>query len=160
MKKERHKKRPSSTRIEAARDKIYKANDPVRLAMIFFPKRDAREMRTTFLAIYYEIRKARNKRIATLNHIPSKYEINMTCFLKARSKMARLGLITKYGGYWTFSDRFQYALLDLIKKVSELEIPPSTIDEENMELTFIASAKREIVPEQLRIRRDDTEDDD
>ena len=51
---------PISAKIEINKDKIYRISDPVQLAEIFFPSKNAHQRRAAFLAILFEIKNSPN----------------------------------------------------------------------------------------------------
>jgi hypothetical protein len=145
-------KETSSARIEASRGRIYKAYDPVEIAKIFFPQKDSFQKRASFVAIIFELRKAPNQKLPTLNHIPDDYGIRQSSFSKARSKMTRIGLIKRTSGYWGFSSRFESSMKTLINNLARIQAVPNTHDK-GMEDSFMESAKTEPVFRQLRKKR-------
>ena len=94
------------------------------------------------MAIFIELRKAKEKKLISLNHIPSKYKIPSSTFTRARSKMTYLGLITKYGGYWMFSTGFASSMKKLAEILLVHQNAPET-DESNLEYIYVEAAKSE-----------------
>ena len=150
-----YKDRLASARIEASRDRLYRAADPVAISKIFFPQKDSFAKRTAFLAIIFELRKASYQRLEKLDLIPKKYDIQPPTFYKARQIMTRLGLIKKTSGAWHFSTRFEKAMERLIQNVETITAVP-TQDEIDMEPAFIEAAKTE--PVYYKLRKKDDED--
>lgn len=151
-----------SAKIESSRSRLYKVSDPVQLAKIFFPMKSAKQKRASFLAIMYEIRNAslQKARPSKLNKIPKKYDLNETCYFEARAKMQRMGLIAKYTGYWTFSNRFENAWIDFFKKLEAIRYPAADSTERGNEFIFIENAKIENINKQVRKKKDRYADDD
>lgn len=158
----RYKNDKNSSKIEASRSRLEKVSDPVQLSKIFFPMRSAKQKRAAFLAIIYEIRNSslQKARPNKLNKIPKKYGINKTCYFEARAKMHRIGLVAKYTGYWTFSDRFKSAWEKFIIKIEALRYPASDSIERGNELVFIENAKREDIYQQSWKKKDRYADED
>jgi len=157
----RYKNDKNSAKIEASRSRLEKVSDPTQLSKIFFPMKSAKQKRAAFLAIIYEIRNSSLQKAwpNKLNKIPKKYNINKTCYFEARAKMHRIGLIAKYTGYWTFSDRFENAWKKFITKLESLRYPAENRFERGNELIFIENAKREDIYEQIRKKKDRYADD-
>ena len=152
MKKRSRKKYKDSvvsSKIEGARDKIFKATDLLQISMIFFPQKAAKQKRTAFIAMYSELRNATEKKLESFNHIPFKYSIKESVMVKARSKMARLGLIAKYGGYWTFSRAFENSMLRLLERLERLQTKPDA-NERRLDAMYIEAAKELSPVEQKR----------
>lgn len=152
-----YRKVADSATIEASRDRLYRAADPLAIAKIFFPKIDSFARRTAFVAIIFEIRKAPDQHLhyKKMKAIPKKFDIDISVFSKARSKMTRLGLIKNTSGYWHFSTRFEKAMERLIQNLEAITAVP-TQDEINMENIYIESARRE--PVYYKLRKKETED--
>ena len=150
--KDKYFDKSTPTKIDVARDKLYKINDPVQLSKIFFPNNDAKQKRAAFLAIIFEIRNSsyQKARPYKLNKIPKKYDINKSSFFKARSKMQRIGLIAKSAGYWKFSDGFTNAIQILIERLTSIRHPASSLSEDGLEGIYIETAKVESIYQQLR----------
>ena len=153
-----YKERAMSARIEVSRDRLYRSTDPVEISKIFFPQKNSFAKRASFVAIMFELRKAKNQHLEDLNHIPKKYDINETSFIKARQIMVRIGLIKKTSGQWHFSTRFEKAMERLIQNIDVLMAVP-TQDDLYKEGVFIESAKREPVYYKLR-KKDNKEQND
>ena len=151
------------TKIEAAKNRIYKIDDIIKLSKIFFPQNAAKMKRASFVAIFIELRKAKEKKLRTLNRIPSKYEIPRSTFTRARSKMVHLGLIRKYGGYWIFSTGFASSMKKLADLLRVHQYAPEK-DETEKEYIYVESAKNEdifyrkiedAVAEKLRLEQEE-----
>ena len=52
-----------SDKIIANKDKIYRISDPIQLAEIFYPAKNAGHRRAAFLAIFFEIKNAKDQRL-------------------------------------------------------------------------------------------------
>ena len=150
-------------KIEAAKYRIYKIDDIVKLSKIFFPQNAAFKKRACFVAIFIELRKAKDKKLKTLNHIPSKYDIAHSIFTRARSKMKYLGLINRYGGYWIFSTGFASSMKKLAEIVEVHQHAPET-NEDHLEYIYVEVAKKEkvffrkmedLISEQRRIKQEE-----
>lgn len=152
-KKKKFRDRPASARIEASRDRLYRATDPVAIAKVFFPQKHSFHKRTAFVTIIFELRKARDQKLETLNHIPDKFKISPSSFCKARSIMTRVGLIKKTGKRWGFSSRFEKGVSRLIDNLDAIKAIP-TAHEKGMESVFISAAKTEPVYYKLREKWD------
>lgn len=137
----------------AQRDRIYKANDPLKLAMIFFPQKTAKIKRAAFLAIYFELRNAKDKKLETLNFIPLKYKISHSVFVKARSKMKRIGLINRYSGMWTFSEAFENSMARLCENLRILQTASKDRHDETLENIYIETAKSLETTRQYRLKK-------
>ena len=137
----RRAKTPVSTKIEANKDKIYRISDPIQLAEIFFPAKNAYQKRAAFLAIFFEIKNGRDQKLETTDHIANTYELSPSSVTKARSKMSRLGLIRKREGCWIFSTVFTRTLNILAEKVQTYKSPTHTGEERERELLFVQIAK-------------------
>jgi|GEM_PF-1362144 hypothetical protein len=142
MEKKDIKKIILPAKIEAAKYKIYKIDDIIKLSKIFFPQNAAFKKRASFVAIFIELRKAKDKKLKTLNHIPSKYDIAHSIFTRARSKMKYLGLITKYGGYWMFSTGFASSMKKMAGILKVHQQAPET-NEDHLEYIYVEAAKSE-----------------
>ena len=105
-----------SSKIEINKDRIYRVSDPIQLAEIFFPSKNAYRKRAAFLAVFFEIKNARSQRLETTDHISQKYELSQSSITKARTKMTRIGLIRKREGFWIFSTVFAKSMDNLAKK--------------------------------------------
>ena len=134
-------KTPISDKIELNKDKIYRISDPIQLAEIFFPSKNASQRRAAFLAIFFEIKNAPNQRLDTTNHIGKEYGISQSAITKARAKMNRIGLVRKRDGYWIFSTVFEKSLENVVKKIEAHQAPAQTKDERDREKLFVEIAK-------------------
>jgi len=130
-----------STKIEANKDKIYRANDPILFAEIFFPHKNASTRRAALLAIFREIKNSQNQRIESTYYIVEKYGLSQSCVIKARVKMARIGLIVKREGYWKFSTVFANAIRNLVLKCESYQVPAQNCEERDRERLYIEMAK-------------------
>jgi hypothetical protein len=132
---------PISAKIEVNKDKIYRISDPVQLAEIFFPSKNAKQRRAAFLAILFEIKNSCNQRLGTTDHIAKKYSLSHSALTKARSKMTRIGLIRKREGYWIFSTAFLKAIECLGHKLKSNQAPAQNLDQMDRERLFVEIAK-------------------
>jgi len=130
-----------STKIEVNKDKVYRISDPIQLAEIFFPSKNAGQRRAAFLAIIFDIKNAENQKLETTDHLALKYGIGRSTITKARAKMSRIGLIRKRGGYWMFSSVFEKTLKNLIVKIVTYQVPAQTIQESKRERFFVEMAR-------------------
>ena len=130
-----------SDKIEVNKDKIYRISDPIQLAEIFYPAKNAHQRRAAFLAIFFEIKNARNQRLDSTDYISEEYKLSQSTVNKARTKMSRLGLIRKREGYWIFSTVFVRSLENLIKKIDAYQTSVQTKDELERERMFVEMAK-------------------
>ena len=130
-----------SDKIEVNKDKIYRISDPIQLAEIFFPAKNACNRRAAFLAIFFEIKNADNQRVESTDYIAGKYDLSQSSIIKARVKMSRIGLIRKRDGFWIFSTVFGKSLENLAGKIEVYKEPANTIDERNRERMFVELAK-------------------
>ena len=132
---------PISTKIEFNKDRIYRISDPIQLAEIFFPAKNAQHKRAAFLAIFFEIKNAKDQKLDTTDHIAKKYGLGQSSVTKARTKMTRIGLIRKRDGYWIYSSVFGKTLKNLITKIEAYQIPAKADQEKDRERFFIEMAK-------------------
>ena len=130
-----------SDKIEVNKDKIYRISDPIQLAEIFFPSKNACNRRAAFLAIFFEIKNANNQRIESTDYIAGKYGLSQSSIIKARVKMSRIGLIRKRDGFWIFSTVLGKSLENLIKKIESYRAPAQSEDLKERERIFVELAK-------------------
>ena len=136
-------KKGQSDKIEINRHKIYRINDPIEFATIFFPNKNASHRRAAFLAIFFEIKNAERQKIETTDYIAEKYGLNPSTVIKARTKMVRLGIIAKYGCYWQFCSVFKNALEMMIQVVERFKSPVEKETQLIGEKMYIEMAKGE-----------------
>jgi hypothetical protein len=135
-------KRPAKVdKIDINKDRIYRLSDPIQLACIFFPSKNAKSKRAAFLAIFFEIRGSLSMRVATTDHVAKKYNLSPSSVTKARAKMVRVGLIRRRQGYWQFSTVFTKSLENLAQKLAAYQIPPNSEDEREKERFFVELAQ-------------------
>jgi len=112
------------TKIEFNCNKINRIQDLDEFAAIFFPRN--REHQKIFLAIFIEIKYAKEGFVPYLLPLCDKYRFSPRMLETVRSKMRRLGLIdhvsrfSKVHGYkdgWVFSSRFSRSLARLAELV-------------------------------------------
>jgi len=132
---------PISAKIEINKDRIYRISDPIQLAEIFFPSKNARQRRAAFLAILLEIKNSPNQRLNTTDHIAKKYSLSQSALTKARTKMTRIGLIRKREGYWIFSTVFLKTIESLCEKIKAYQAPAQNRDQIDRERLFVEIAK-------------------
>ena len=137
----RSAREPTSTKIEINKDRIYRISDPIQLAETFFPAKNAHQKRAAFLAIFFEIKNAKDQKLDTTNHIAEKYGLGQSSITKARTKMTRIGLIRKRDGYWLFSTVFCKSLDNLIQKIRAYQIIVHNSEERDREKLFVEMAK-------------------
>lgn len=130
-----------STKIEINKDKVYRISDPIQLAEIFFPVKNAHKKRAAFLAIFFEIKNTKDQKLDTTDHIAAKYGLGQSSITKARTKMSRIGLIRKRDGYWIYSSVFGKTLRNLITKLETFQIPVSNNEEKEREKFYVEMAK-------------------
>jgi len=140
--------RPAYTRkskvldkIIANKDKIYRISDPIQLSEIFYPARNAKQRRSAFLAIFFEIKNTKDQRLETTDHISDKYGLSQSSVNKARTKMSRVGLIRKREGCWIFSTVFARSLENLTKKIKVYQAPAQSKEEKDRERMYVDMAK-------------------
>ena len=132
---------PISAKIEINKDKIYRISDPIQLAEIFFPSKNAHQRRAAFLAILFEIKNSPNQRLNTTDHIAKKHSLSQSALTKARTKMTRIGLIRKREGYWIFSTVFLKTIESLCEKIKAYQAPAQNRDQIDREQLFVEIAK-------------------
>ncbi len=132
---------PISAKIEINKDKIYRISDPIQLAEIFFPSKNAHQRRAALLAIFFEIKNSPNQRLNTTDHIAKKYALSQSALTKARTKMTRMGLIRKREGHWIFSTTFFKTLEGLNEKIKAYQTPAQNRDQIDRERLFVEIAK-------------------
>ena len=138
-------KRPAygsiSTKIEVNKDRIYRISDPIQLAEIFFPAKNAHQKRAAFLAIFFELKNAPGQRLTTTDHVAAKYGLSPSAITKSRAKMARIGLVRRRDGNWVFSSVFAKSLKNLTRKLRSFQTPADNQDQMEKEEFFIEIAK-------------------
>lgn len=134
-------RKPISTKIEVNKDKIYRISDPIQLAEVFYPAKNAHQRRAAFLAIFFEIKNAEGQKLDSTDHIAGEYGLSQSSITKARTKMSRLGLIRKREGSWIFSTVFCNALDKLKEKISEYQYPSKSKERRKLEKMYIEIAK-------------------
>jgi len=143
-KKNRNLKRQTrhSDKIIANYNKLYKIDDPEQLAWIFFPSKNAAHRRAAFIAIFFELRNARDQHLESFEFIADKYGLSASAVWKARTKMSRIGLIRKREGLWHFSTVFANALEKLIEHLESYQTPVPHEDR-NKVFIYVEVAKGE-----------------
>ena len=140
-KKDLQRKTGVSDKIEVNKDRIYRIADPIQLAEVFYPAKNAHQRRAAFLAIFFEVKNAQDQKLDSTDHIACKYGISQSSITKARTKMSRLGLIRKREGFWIFSTVFFNVLDKLKDKIGEYQYPLKTMERQELERTYIELAK-------------------
>jgi len=140
-KKDLKRKTGVSDKIEVNKDKIYRISDPIQLAEVFYPAKNAHQRRAAFLAIFFEIKNAEGQKLDSTDHIARKYGLSQSSVTKARTKMSRVGLIRKREGFWIFSTVFCNALDRLKEKISEYQYPSKRGERRDLERMYIEVAK-------------------
>ena len=130
-----------SDKIEVNKDRIYRISDPIQLAEVFYPAKNAYQRRAAFLAIFFEIKNAEGQKLDSTDHIAGEYGLSQSSITKARTKMSRVGLIRKREGSWIFSTVFSNALDRLKEKISEYQYPSKRGERRERERMYIEVAK-------------------
>jgi hypothetical protein len=132
-----------SDKIIANKDKIYRISDPIQLAEIFYPAKNAGHRRAAFLGIFFEIKNAKGQGLESTDYISEKYDLSQSSINKARTKMSRIGLIRKREGYWIFSTVFFNTLQKLMDKVTDFQHPAQTKEQTELEKMYVELTKGE-----------------
>jgi len=135
-----------STKIEANKDKIYRANDIHDMAGLIFPNKNATDLRAAFILIFLSIKHKRDRKVTTteLDRARQKraLEVSQKSLWKARATMARLGIITRRDGiYWQFSTKFGNSLNNLAKKAGQLMVPKGSREQIEKEWYLLDHAR-------------------
>jgi len=134
-----------STRIEANKDKIYRAADVHDLASLAFPNKNATDLRAAFILIFLSIKHSRDQSVTTPeleeNRIIRAPGISPKSLWKARASMARIGLIAHRGGYWRFSSKFGKSLQNLASMAARLMVPNGSSAQEDKEWFLLECAR-------------------
>lgn len=154
MKRPEYTKKTKSDKIEVNRYKMYRINDPLQFAYLFYPAKNATHRRAAFLAIFFAIKNAPKQRIESLDHLPEKYGLSTSTLLKARTKMVRIGLIQKNSYWWMFSGVFKNTLERLLALTDQFKAPVERPIQMKGEDMYIEMAKGE-----LRKENQETGDD-
>ena len=139
-----------SDKVAIDRYKIYRVTDPIQFAELFFPAKNATHSRAEFMAIYFEIKNAEKQKLPTTEHIPKKYDLNPATMLKARTKMVRLGLITKQRYGWAFCSVFKNTLEKLIELIETFKSPVDKASQLEGEKMYVDMAKYDFNKEQKK----------
>jgi len=108
---------PTRTKIEINPAIVRRISGLDDLARIFFP--DNRNHRRVFIAIWVEIKYARDQFLPSLAHIPKKYGASLRVLEIVRARMKKIGLLKPVSHFnpqhghrpgWILSDRFSTAL--------------------------------------------------
>ena len=144
MKRPDYAKKTQSDKIEVNRYKMYRINDPLQFAYLFYPRKNASHRRAAFLAIYFEIKNAPKQRIDSTDHIADEYGLHPSTVIKTRAKMVRLGLIVKQRYGWQFCSVFRNTLEQLIKVADRFKAPIERPSQRNGERMYVEMAKGEL----------------
>ena len=134
-------KTQTSDRIELNPGKIYGVTDFEQLATIFFPQSTGKQLRSSFIAIFCEIKNSNNQKIISTDYIAEKYKLLPSSVTKARIKMSRIGLITHRQQYWQFSSKFVRSLHILSDKIETFKLPAENLLQKKKELFMIEITK-------------------
>jgi len=134
-------KNPTSDRIDLNRDRIYRISDPIQLAQVFYPAKNAHQRRAAFLGILFEIKNSKDQRLASTDHIAQKYGLPLSIISKVRAKMKRIGLIRRRDGNWIFSSTFSTTMQKLEDKLKDYQVPAHSLEERKREDMFIDIVK-------------------
>jgi len=135
-----------STKIEANKDKIYRANDIHDIASLIFTNKNATDLRTAFILIFLAIKYSRDHKITTseledIRQIKAP-EVSRKSMWKARATMARIGIITRKDGiYWQFSTKFGKSLKNLAEKTAQLIVPNGSKEQAQKEWFLLECTK-------------------
>jgi len=135
-----------STKIEANKDKIYRANDIHDIASLIFTNKNATDLRTAFILIFLPIKYSQTCKLTTseLENIRQKKtpEVSRKSMWKARATMARIGIITRKDGiYWQFSTKFGKSLKNLAEKTARLIVPNGSKEQAQKEWFLLECTK-------------------
>ena len=136
-----------SDKIEINRYRIYRVNDPIQFARLFYPGKSAPHRRAAFMAIYFEIKNAPDQRLDSTDRIAEKYGLHPASVNRARTKMTRLGLITKGRYGWQFCTVFKSTLERLLEVIEQFKRPIEMPSQEVGEKMWVDMAKAENLKE-------------
>ena len=143
-------KRPArktiSTKIEANKDKIYRASDIHDIASLIFTNKNAIHLRTAFILIFLAIKYSSDRKLTTSeledirqNKAP---EVSQKSMWKTRATMARIGILTRRDGiYWQFSTKFGKSLNNLAEKTGQLMVPNGSGEQAQKEWFLLECTK-------------------
>ena len=126
----------SGTKIEFNSNKINRIQGLDELAAIFFPRN--REHQKIFLAIFIEIKYAKEGFVPYLLPLCNKYGFSPRMLETVRSKMRRMGIIDhvsrfnkmhRYKEGWVFSGRFSRSLSRLSELIQNFKDRKDTLQE-------------------------------
>ena len=142
----RHNRTAISTKIEANKDKIYRASDIHDIAGLIFTNKNAKDLRTAFILIFLAIKYSQDRKLTSpeLEDIRQKKapEVSQKSMWKARATMARIGIITRRDGiYWQFSTKFGKSLNNLAKKTGQLMVPNGSREQAQTEWFLLECTK-------------------
>lgn len=135
-----------STKIEANKDKIYRASDIHDIAGLIFTNKNATDLRAAFILIFLAIKYSQERKLTTseLEDIRQKKapEVSPKSMWKTRATMARIGIITRKDGiYWQFSTKFGKSLKNFAEKTARLIVPNGSKEQEHKEWFLLECTK-------------------
>jgi len=135
-----------STKIEANKDKIYRASDIHDIAGLIFTNKNATDLRVAFILIFLSIKYSQDNKLTSseLENIRQKKapEVSRKSMWKARATMARIGIITRKDRiYWQFSTKFGKSLKNLAEKTARLIVPNGSKEQAQKEWFLLDHAK-------------------
>jgi len=142
----RNTKTAISTKIEANKDKVYRASDIHDIAGLIFTNKNAKDLRTAFILIFLAIKYSQDHKLISpeLEGIRQKKtpEVSQKTLWKARATMARIGIITRRDGiYWQFSTKFGKSLNNLAEKTGQLMVPNGLREQAQKEWFLLECSK-------------------
>jgi len=142
----RPSREPISTKIEANKDKIYRAGDIHDIASLIFTNKNAIHLRTAFILIFLAIKYSQHYKLTSpeLEGIRQKKvsEVSQKTLWKARAIMARIGIITRRDGiYWQFSTKFGKSLKNFAEKTGQLMVPNGSEEQAQKEWFLLECTK-------------------
>ena len=133
-----------STRIEANKDKIYRAADVHDLSCLVFPNKNAVDLRAGFILIFLTIKHCDGQQISTAKleyaRKAKASEVSRKSLWKARAAMARIGLITRRNGHWQFSAKFGKSLQNLADLTARVMVPNGSSTQKDKEWFLLECA--------------------
>ncbi|MFC1814105.1 hypothetical protein ACFL03_15585 [Thermodesulfobacteriota bacterium] len=142
----RHARAAISTKIEANKDKVYRASDIHDIAGLIFTNKNAKALRTAFILIFLSIKYSQEHKLTShelegvrQNKAP---EVSQKTLWKARATMARIGIITRRDGiYWQFATKFGKSLNNLAEKTGQLMVPNGSGEQAQKEWFLLECSK-------------------
>jgi hypothetical protein len=119
-----------SDKIEVNPNRLYRISDPLQMANVIFPQKNAKQLRAAFIAIYFTIRNDPHQKIERTEFLAEKFDLPLSAICKVRGKLNRMGIIKKQDGYWQFSNRFFTAIERFIDTLDgyRVQVEPSQKD--------------------------------